>query len=375
MIDFVFLGWLVFLAIGLILLRKHVTFEFPILLIKSERLGEMVYRLSRKWKRILAPIADFGVFVGFLGMAFCVYFLVKSLVALFTAKAAGATVSIIIPGVKVPGSAIFLPFTYGIISIALLAAVHEFAHAIVASSHGVKPKSIALALMLFIPAAGVEIDEKKLAKHPLRTKLRIFAAGSFANFLFALLVLGLSFGLAQVARPHMTLIGTEVVSTDPATNSFAALPNGTVITTINGVDVRDLTAFSAFAGKLKPGELLDIRTADGKAYQFAAVAKADNSSAGRIGVTTRQKASFDTFGKVSIWILGLFQWLFTLNIGVAIINLFPFPIMDGGRMVSDVIKKLLPKYYKKVTFVLFCLTAPLLLLNILIPIIKALFFK
>ncbi len=376
MVDYFLIGWIASLLAILFVFRKNVEIQFPIILLKSKSLGEKVYRISRGWKGWLAPLSDLGVLVGFAGMAFVVWFLGKTLVQTVITGAKGpAAVSIIIPGVRIPGSSIFLPFTYGIISIVLLAAVHEFSHAIVASSHGVKPKSIAFALLLFVPAAGVEIDEAKLAKHPLRTKLRIFAAGSFSNFLFAGLVLVLSFGLAFVAKPHVTPVGMEVVSTEPGSGAYGAIANGTIIVSIDGTDVRGFDDFVAFAKKITPGEVLRIESSDGRVYRVQATAQSANPDSGKIGITTKQKAEIDRFGKVLVWILGLLQWIFVLNIGVAIINLFPFPIMDGGRMIADVIKELWPKYSRNITIALFSLTAPLLALNILIPIVKALFFK
>ncbi|MFH0961483.1 MAG: site-2 protease family protein [archaeon] len=374
-IDPVFLAWIAGLALFIFIFRKNVEIQFPIFLLKSKSLGELIYKKSRKLERVIGPLADFGVLVGFVGMVFVVYFLGKSLWQVLQPNGIGS-VSIIIPGVRVPGSPVFLPFTYGIISIALLAIVHELAHAIVASCHGVKPKSVALALFLFIPAAGVEIDERKLARRPLRTKLRIFAAGSFANFLTALLVLGLAGLVAFAAKPHFTPAGTEILTVAQGAPAEGMLLPGDVVTAINGRSVLNLSDFVSVAGELKPGDSLEIEKVGGTRVTVVAGPREEDPTKGRLGITTRQSVSFDSVGKILLWLLGLFNWVFSLNIGVGIINLFPFPLMDGGRMFADVTKHYFGKERGNlVNKVAFFISAPLLAFNILIPIVKAVFFK
>lgn len=374
-LDPVFIGWILSLALVLFVFRKNVEIQFPLFLLKSKRLGDWVYEKSRGWRKIVGPVSDVGVVIGFAGMVFVVYFLVKSLINVLTPSGTSA-VSIIIPGVRVPGSPVFLPLVYGIISIVILAIVHELAHAIVASSHGVRPKSIALALLLFIPAAGVEIDEKKLSKTPLRTRLRIFAAGSFANFLTALLVLALAFLLSIPAKGNVSPAGTEIVSVDESSPAFGRLFPGDVLVSVNGKSVLALEDFVSIAKELKPGETLSIEKADGAVVEIVAGPREDSPERGRIGVTTKAKVSMTVFGKILVWLLGLFNWVFNLNIGVGIINLFPFPIMDGGRMFAGVMERFFgEKRGKKVNKLAFWVFGPLLALNILIPIVKALFFS
>ncbi len=374
-IDPVFLGWIISLALVIFVFRKNVEIQFPLFLLKSKRLGDWVYKKSKDWQKFVGPVSDVGVVIGFAGMVFVVYFLVKSLINVLTPSGTSA-VSIIIPGVRVPGSPVFLPLVYGIISIAILAIVHELAHAIVASSHGVRPKSIALALLLFIPAAGVEIDEKKLSKTPLRTRLRIFAAGSFANFLTAILIIGLAFLLSIPARGNISPAGTEIVSVDENSPAFGRLFPGDVLVSVNGKSVLALEEFISLAKELKPGETLSIEKSDGTVVEIVAGPRDDSPESGRIGVTTKAKVSITMFGKILVWLLGLFNWVFNLNIGVGIINLFPFPIMDGGRIFAGVMERLFgEKRGKAVSKWAFWVFGPLLALNILIPIVKAVFFS
>ena len=41
----------------------------------------------------------------------------------------------------------------------------------------------------------------------------------------------------------------------------------------------------------------------------------------------------------AIWLLGLFRWLFALNIGIALFNLLPIGPLDGGRMLKLVLDR------------------------------------
>jgi len=38
------------------------------------------------------------------------------------------------------------------------------------------------------------------------------------------------------------------------------------------------------------------------------------------------------------WFSGLFGWVFALNIGIGVFNLFPIKPLDGGLMLEEVIK-------------------------------------
>lgn len=78
-----------------------------------------------------------------------------------------------------------VPFWYWIISIAVLVIVHEGMHGVMAAREKVRIKSLGWGLLAVIPLAFVEPDEKQLQKQKTWKQLRVFAAGSFANFVVA----------------------------------------------------------------------------------------------------------------------------------------------------------------------------------------------
>jgi membrane-associated protease RseP (regulator of RpoE activity) len=42
-----------------------------------------------------------------------------------------------------------------------------------------------------------------------------------------------------------------------------------------------------------------------------------------------------------------FYWIYVLNIGIGLMNLFPLVPLDGGRMLDDVFKRYLPEEIAK----------------------------
>src|SRR5207245_3798946 len=97
-------------------------------------------------------------------------------------------------------------FPYVLFAIAVLLIPHEVAHGIASVLDRVPLKSSGVFMAVFLPGGFVEIDEENLAKRKARTRLRVFAAGSFTNIATFALVLVLLVPLYQPAP-------TEVVVT------------------------------------------------------------------------------------------------------------------------------------------------------------------
>ena len=75
---------------------------------------------------------------------------------------------------------------------------------------------------------------------------------------------------------------------------------------------------------------------------------AENASNAYIGIFARQhtrvRPSFaadygTTVAGVFAWVMGLFYWLFLLNLGIGLFNLLPIGPIDGGRMLRLVMHK------------------------------------
>lgn len=67
--------------------------------------------------------------------------------------------------------------------------------------------------------------------------------------------------------------------------------------------------------------------------------------------------------------MGLFGFIATMNIGVGLFNLYPLFVLDGGRMVADILEKVSPKHGKRLAGLVFVL-ALLVLVGTLFPTIS-----
>src|SRR3989344_3705427 len=201
---------------------------------------DLMDRWAKKYNRFFKALGYFGILIGFLGMVLIAFGLFKNIFAMFAEPEAAPGVGLVLP---IKGKGIFyVPFSYWIISIFVIAVVHEFAHGVIARAHNIKVKSsgfaflgssfrgfglIIIAFTMFnkiivsdfsfsisnsrdawllagviivvvsfarnlllpiIPAAFVEPDEKDLRKRPHKQQLSVFAAGPLANILLAFLI-------------------------------------------------------------------------------------------------------------------------------------------------------------------------------------------
>src|SRR3989344_6620824 len=169
--------------------------------------------ISKKYRKIVMSLGYFGILVGFIGMAIICYALINNLYTLFTEPEATSGVGLVLP---FKGKGIFyVPFFYWIISIFVIAVVHEFSHGLIARAHNLKVKSSGFAFLAIvipvIPAAFVEPDEKALRKRPHKEQLSVFAAGPLANIVTAFFCLAVaSFVLAPLANAVIEPNGVKV---------------------------------------------------------------------------------------------------------------------------------------------------------------------
>ncbi len=299
--------------------------------------------------------------------------LVYSLKSLLSAP----QVSLIIPGVSIPGSPIFIPFAYGIIALMTVMVIHEFGHGIIARAEGIKIDSIGVLLLAILPGAFVEPNEEDIEKSKRITKLRIYAAGSFFNLILAalsfigfvlisvLIIGGLTLGIPSVTIPG-TSIGTEPVTLLNATNpvysvftengiqiesvvpgspASKVLQTGTILQSINGVSTNNITKFTQLASNLHIGENLTLKTNQGT-YHIVAGTNPTNSTRGYIGISSTANEIVNpniakTYGQLPWFAYDLSEllfWVFLLNFSVGIFNLLPMKPLDGGLMLEELLR-------------------------------------
>ena len=303
---------------------------------------------AKKFRKTAVYIGYFGIFVGFLGMAFIAFGLIKNIFTFFAKPQAAQGVGLVLP---FPGKGIFyVPFFYWIISIFVILIVHEFAHGLIARAHNIRVKSSGLAfvgiIIPLLPGAFVETDEKQSQKRPHSQQLSIFAAGPLANMITAFVFLALALlVLAPILNAAIEPNGVKVADfvkgnfTYPAENSGIKI--GESIQQIDGIETPYTDNLSRALHSKKPGDVVAIKT-DKSDYQVKLAKNPDNESLAYMGAYLEQDTKIkdsvkSVYGEflpnAAEWFFVLFITLFTLNLGIGLFNLVPIGPLDGGRML------------------------------------------
>ncbi|MBW2982272.1 site-2 protease family protein [Candidatus Woesearchaeota archaeon] len=351
--------FVILLIIFLIIKRKNIQVQkllFPIfyLVLYRSNFGiKFMDRFSQKYKQIIKFFGYACIGLSVVGLIFIsinIILLIWQLIARPAVQQAG--VALVLPFTNVPGIG-YLSFFQWIISIFILAIVHEFAHGVVARAHGFKIKSSGFAffsvLAPIIPAAFVEPDEQKLMKAQDVKQYSVFAAGPMVNILLALLIL---LAMPYVANPGK-LAPFEGTITEPIGFSFtltneslpaaqAGLKDGMIINSFNNKPLTEAGPFlETMYYCVKPDQTITLG-AENQTYSIT-TAHADDSDRGIIGITNfrnerRVKAKYQFIKPVYYWLKDLFKWLFLLNLFIGLFNLLPLGIVDGGRIMNTLLQ-------------------------------------
>ena len=323
---------------------------------------------------------NIGIPIAVLGMAFMVYTIIMSLQVMFQTPTTG----LLLPGVDIPGSPIYIPIFSGIIALILLMVVHEFGHGILARAQGVGIKSIGVILLAILPGAFVELDEEDVKKAKRSVKLRIYAAGSMFN-------LGLA-GIAWVVVIVLTASfipyafhsdGLKITSVTPGGPSEGVLKEGMVVYGINGQEVGNRTAANKFLNNTKPGDELTLLTDQGT-YTITSAGNPNNASATYIGIRGDSNAVVkpevaQTYGDIIPWFLynlaDLCFWIYALNLMVGLFNLLPMKPLDGGVIFEELLGYKIPdnitqKIVTSVSWVMIAIVALLIIYGLVPGIIQ-----
>ena len=288
-----------------------------------------------------------GVIVAFGAMIFITYTIISTLPTVFETP----SVSVVIPGVDIPGSQIYVPFVYGLIALATVLVVHEFSHGIQSVGEKIPIKSIGLLLFAIIPGAFVEPDEDKLKEAKRTSRLRVYAAGSIANVSLAVIALLLVSLLAGGIPQFFEEDGIAIDRVVPDSPSDGILKDGMVLEAINDQKINDSESYVDIIGSYSPGDNVSVQTDQGT-YHVTLGKNPNNESVGFFGIQANKHFEMvnDSLGPIP-WILfeliELFQWVAMLNLGIGLFNLLPIKPLDGGYMLEILLSyKLSEEHYK-----------------------------
>jgi len=357
-----FFSAIVFVAIlGLFLYRKrkHLILQklvgigkIPLIFILMLRTRwglDLMDRIASKYRELVKLFGYVSIGIGFTGMMTMLFFIVWALFTLmFRPESQAANIAFVLPFTNIPGLG-YLSFWHFLISIFIIAAIHEFSHGVVARAHNIKVTSSGFGVLgIIIPAlplAFVEPDEKKIKKESDVVQYSIFSAGPVINILFAVLI---AFLLNLVITP------IEAKITEPTGFSYTVINDSypafvmgdSTIIGLNGEDVDDFTDFARAMQCVSSGETINIQTTN-STHSILTVASPDDAEKGFIGIRPTQNErrvieGYEVFGNVFGWFKQLFTWLFNINLAVGLINLLPIFIVDGGRMFAIAMDRILP---------------------------------
>lgn len=453
--DLIFLAFFC-LIIGLFLYknRKKLKVESKIFLLYRTKVGlKFINWFSKKFSPVLRILSYLSITFGFLAMISSFWLLYRSIEIILTLVTV-PKIPPIMPLVPYLPQIFNLPlppfyFTYWLLIIAIVAIVHEFSHGIFAALYKLKIKATGFGFLGPFLAAFVEPDEKALQKRRPKQQLAILSAGSFANFIFAiifLIILQLFFILSTAPSGiiyattsvniseinNMTLDSTviqgfqkdQLLSSLNSSNELVKISttNNTYyisqsllkdelkeftndskslvafydspmikanisgeITKVNGIAVRDYDKIFANLSETHPGDSVTIETTEA-IYDLTADKNPLNETKGFIGLGSTltpvsgiakliqdisspmknpfmfydSKYDIDTF----LFFFNLLWWLVIICVSVALINMLPLGMLDGGRFIYIAVLGLTRS--KKVAELVYKIAAFLVLLILLV---------
>lgn len=310
------------------------------LMLKTVVFNGWMERLGGRFRKAWLTYFDIGAAMGIGLLSFVIYSFIFNALNLFNRSSQAGPTLLIIP---LPGLTIsWEVFPYIVISIAILLIPHEVGHGIASVIDKVPIKSSGVFLGIFLPGGFVEIDEEDLSKRKTRTKLRVFAAGSYTNvvtwFLVFLVITNFAVSISPLYNSNSSgVLITGLVSGGPAqTNN---IPTWSVLTQVNGTTVSTIDQLRTQLSPLVPGHHL-LLTVSGNNYLITTQASPTNSSRATIGIFTfnyyQPHASFIPIsGPYQFYTL--LQWLSLILLGVALVNMLPMVPFDGDRYFDTIL--------------------------------------
>ena len=340
--------WILAMAFRDKLENHNFEVNFPVIMWRTKRLRGFIDNIANSIPRFWKWYYNIGIIVSFLAMIFISYTLIASLQTITTTP----SVSIILPGVEMPGSTIYVPFVYGFLALITVLVVHEFSHGVASRLDKLSIKSIGLLLVAIIPGAFVEPDEDDLLESSRLTRLRVYCAGSVANMSLAAIAIICTLLISSFVVPAVFYDdGIEIsrVVTDSPCDGI--LKEGMVIRSINNESCNSAVEYSSIISSFKPNETVVVTTDSGQ-YNVKLGSNPNNASVGYMGVQAAYHYKVndyyagifgDKIPTVIFMFLEFLKWVFILNLGIGLFNLLPIKPLDGGHMLEILLSYRLPE--------------------------------
>ncbi|MCD6476695.1 MAG: site-2 protease family protein [Candidatus Aenigmarchaeota archaeon] len=357
--------------------RKKIEIKYYIFYsFKTSKFKKTIDNIAQKHLKLWKILSTIAVIICLLAMIFGVISIAKLAYNIGTGIQKEPALSLVLPSLTqetVFGNGyILIPFWFWIIIIASILIPHELSHGIISRAEKIKLKSVGVFLLAIFPGAFVEPDERQLKKSKIITKLRVFAAGSAANFLVSIIVFLL---LTFLIWPACTSQGIEVIlvnETSPAAD--AGLKPGMILTHINSIPIK--TSYIEYSKYGTYYQLYDeigipkdnetIVFTDSNENNYNVTVKEISNNKIFIGMASKPITNINSnfFFKT---LIPLLTYLYLFSFGIGLFNILPIYPLDGGLMIEEIINKISKKHGKIISKIISNLMILLILYTFIMP--------
>ncbi len=355
------------LIIGLFIFRdrKNVKFDKIVFMRRTSKGRNFIDRVAKSNRGFWKYAGTVGVVIAVFTLVVGSLFLVGQASSVVAGNKEGG-VKLLLPGpvsspTQLPGVFV-VPWWIWVIGVAIVIIPHEFMHGIMCRIDKVRIKSVGWILLVIIPGAFVEPDERQLKRAKHATKLRVYAAGSFANIVVAMIVLGVMIAYSAGAFTNAGVFVRPINNTPAA----AAGLHG-AITEIGGYRIASADDISRVMAQHSAGDTVIVKTLDGEVivpqftlsgfasllpkqaalvnessheYQITLTQNPDKNVAymgvAVMGPAVRYNGNINSFYGTEPLIM-LLLWIYVFNLGIGIVNMLPIKPLDGGLLFEELV--------------------------------------
>jgi membrane-associated protease RseP (regulator of RpoE activity) len=403
MVDIGVISFIVFIAaIALILYLKRNQLEFQgiIALTRTKKLRNYIYQLGGDYSGFWKIYFNIGIVATLILMVIGIYYMASMTLGVLSGSVTPAFGLVIpYPTSEISYSSGFLkvPVWLWLIAIPFVLIPHELSHGLALAANKLRIKSLGLLVLLFIPGAFVEPDEKQLKKTGKLQRLQVYCAGSFSNIVTGLILilvsylflfafynssniyynypassinqtdiisnLSLSNGIIELQTSNATYLTTQALmdkqqnkTTIIVLNNLPAARNNLsgILQKIGNTTILVPKDVASALSNYKPGDTVIVKTSTGL-YNLTL---ADNNGSAYIGILISQvdplsqknimvslfapknarpyEAKFSIFEPIGNFILQAMSFTIAICIGVALFNMLPMKPLDGGAVFEAV---------------------------------------
>jgi membrane-associated protease RseP (regulator of RpoE activity) len=300
-------------------------------MLKSNRIIKYLDKLSSLNRLFWKVLSNLGLAVSIGLSFFAVYFLVDNLKTyIFVPEQVGVE-NIVIPlliGVTIR----FDHLPYMLVAFAIVLVTHEGMHGVIARLEKIKLKSTGVFLAFIIPGGFVEPDEEDFKNASTISKMRVAAAGSFANLVVGMLILLLTLIIFLPTIMGVVVLETSGVRDGPRLNE--------VIYTVNGVMVNPETLYQ----NITLTDILVIETNRGNyTYKIKEPVTMPIAwvlrSLGVVRIDYYRPTIFSLGDPdIEYSLYRALWWIQLISLGVAIFNMLPIKVLDGHLLYMSLIQ-------------------------------------